>query len=94
MTGALIAGAVGLAATVGSTMYTANKQEKAAASAAAEAAKAADKAAAVSTSENTAQQTNTQQKAQSTVDSSALRRSSLSKTVNRVSLSGLRTTLG
>ncbi len=89
-----IAVVAGAATNAGMSYYQGKKQEDAANAASARAAQQANTAAAVSASENAAAPTENKQAAQQAVDTSAQRRASISKTINRYAANGLRKTLG
>ncbi len=93
--GALAVGAMvaGTAASVGTSIYSAHEQRKAAKAAAAASKEAANRAATVSTSTTAAEQTNTKAQSQMQAATAAARRFSVSRTVNRVNNTGLRNTL-
>jgi len=91
--GALVASAVGSAASVGSVIHAAKQQKKAARSAANQAAQVADSAIARSTDPAAAQQTNTEATARTNTQNAAKRRMPISSTVNRIGSNGGRITL-
>lgn len=82
--GALVASAVGSAATIGANMHAAKQQKKAARSAANQAAQVADSAIARSADSAAAQQTNTDATTRNSTQNAAKRRMPVSSTVNRV----------
>lgn len=91
--GAIAASVVGTAASVGSNLYAARQQKKAARSAANEAAQVADSAIARSTDTAAAQQTNTEAAARTNTQNAAKRRMTVSSTVNRIGANAGRLTL-
>lgn len=91
--GALVASAVGSAATIGSSIHAAKQQKKAARSAANQAAQVADSAIARSADSAAAQQTNTDASARDSTQNAAKRRMTISSTVNRIGSNGGRLTL-
>ena len=82
--GALVASAVGSAATIGANMHAAKQQKKAARSAANQAAQVADSAIARSADSAAAQQTNTDATTRNSTQNAAKRRMPVYSTVNRV----------